>query len=378
MNTSASAIQRLRSPGRAGLFAALLMLTCLLSHGAVPKTRTENVFLIISDGLRWQEVFNGAEDALLSTNGGVKNVELLRNQFWRETPEQRREALFPFLWNVVGKHGQIFGNQTKGSVVKVTNGLKFSYPGYNEAFTGAPDPRIHSNDKEPNRNINVFEWLNGRPGFKKRVATFGTWDAFPYILNVERSGLLIWPAWEKKFEPHAIQPPPELVQMMRDTNVPWKDLVFDSWLQSTALPYVKNAKPRVAFLGFGETDEWAHDGRYDVYLQAAHHVDGFIQMFWETMQKMPQYRDKTTFIFTADHGRGVGPEWRNHGEKTQTSEGIFIAVIGPDTPSLGERTNCAPQTQSQIAATIAALLGENFRGTFPKAAPPINQVLSAR
>ena len=130
---------------------------------------------------------------------------------------------------------------------------------------------------------------------------------------------------------------------MRDTNIPWKDLVFDSWLQSTALPYVKSVKPRVAFLGFGETDEWAHDGRYDVYLQAAHHVDGFIRALWEMVQTIPQYRDKTTFIFTADHGRGSGPtEWRNHGEKTQNSEGIFIAVIGPDTAPLGERTNSAP------------------------------------
>ena len=33
--------------------------------------QTENVFLIISDGFRWQEVFGGAEEALMSkTNGG--------------------------------------------------------------------------------------------------------------------------------------------------------------------------------------------------------------------------------------------------------------------------------------------------------------------
>jgi hypothetical protein len=40
----------------------------------------------------------------------------------------------------------------------VTNGKKFSYPGYNEILTGSGDPRIDSNDKKPNRNVTV---LNG-------------------------------------------------------------------------------------------------------------------------------------------------------------------------------------------------------------------------
>ena len=38
----------------------------------------------------------------------------------------------------------------------MTNGKKCSYPGYNEIFTGAPDPRIDSNDKKPNPNVTVF------------------------------------------------------------------------------------------------------------------------------------------------------------------------------------------------------------------------------
>ena len=348
------------------------------AHSSSPSHKTENVFLIISDGLRWQEVFNGAEEALISTNSGVKNVPGLRQQFWRDTAEERRKALFPFLWSVVATRGQILGNQTKGSVVKVTNGLKFSYPGYNEAFTGAPDPRVKTNDKIPNPNVNVFEWLNGRAGFKNRVAIFGTWDAFPYILNCERSGLPIWPAWEPKFEALLIHSPRELEQLMRDTNIHWKDVVFDSWLQRTALPYIKSQKPRVVFLGFGETDEWAHEGRYDVCLQAAHHVDGFIRELWDTVQAMPQYRDKTTIIFTADHGRGSGlTAWRDHGEKIDGAEGIFIAALGPDTPALGERTNCPTFTQGQIAATVAQLLGEDFRAAKPNAAPPIAEIISS-
>ena len=65
-------------------------------------------------------------------------------------------------------------------------------------------------------------------------------------------------------------------------------------------------QPRVLFVGYGETDNWAHQGRYDLVLDSAHRFDDFVQQLWKTMQAMPQYRGSTTFIITTDHGRGSG------------------------------------------------------------------------
>src|ERR1041385_3897340 len=94
----------------------LLALACLATQGEPLKTR--NVFLIISDGLRWQEVFSGAEELLISEiNGGVKDTNELRINFWRDTPEARRKQLMPFFWTEIARRGQLFGNQNKGSVV---------------------------------------------------------------------------------------------------------------------------------------------------------------------------------------------------------------------------------------------------------------------
>ena len=73
---------------------------------------------------------------------------------------ERREALLPFFWRVIARRGQIFGNQTEGSLARDTNGLDFSYPGYNEMLTGHPDSRMNTNDPVPNPNRTVFEWLN--------------------------------------------------------------------------------------------------------------------------------------------------------------------------------------------------------------------------
>lgn len=351
----------------------------LTLRAAPAPLQTQNVFLIISDGFRWQEVFSGAEEALISKEaGGVKNVATVHKEFWRETPEARRETLLPFLWGTVAKRGQLYGNQTRGSVATVTNGKKFSYPGYNEIITGAPDARIDSNAKKPNPNITVFEWLNGRPGLRERVAVFGTWNVFPWIFNVERSRLPIWPVWEPAQQPFAIRVPESVEALSRDTTPVFDSVLLDSFLAHAVLDHMKQQKSRVFFVGFGETDEWAHAGRYDLYLTAAHRMDDFVRRLWELAQSLPQYRDKTTFILTADHGRGAGPDWKNHGEKIAGAEADWIAVIGPDTPALGERTNCAPVTVGQIAATLAALLGEDYRAAFPQVGAPLAEAVGRK
>ena len=346
-----------------------LILAGLCPTVAVPAAapKTQNVFLIISDGLRWQEVFNGAEELLLNKeNGGVHDTNAVRRDFWRDTPEARRAALLPFFWTEIARHGQMFGNQGKGSVVSVTNGKKFSYPGYNEILTGSSDPRVDSNDKKPNPNVNVFEWLNHAAKLKDRVAIFGSWDVFPYIFNIERCHLPIWPGWEPRFARWEIAPPPYLTELRRDTTPMWEDLTWDSFLFHATRDYVKRSEPRLVFVGFGETDEWAHAGRYDHYLNAAHRMDGFVRRLWETVQSVSQFRGKTTFILTADHGRGSGPKaWKDHGEKVAGAEGDWIAIIGPDTAALGERSQIEPVTESQIAATIAALFGQDYHGAVP-------------
>src|SRR5215470_15858370 len=161
---------------------------CALRSPAQSKHKTENVVLIVIDGVRWQEIFTGADESLLNKDhgGSWQSEESLRKRYWRSTPEERREILVPFLWKVVAKRGQIFGNRDKGSGAHVTNGRAFSYPGYNEMLTGAPDDKIDSNEFGPNPNTTVFEWLNRQPEFHGKVSVFGTWDTFRDIFNQAR------------------------------------------------------------------------------------------------------------------------------------------------------------------------------------------------
>jgi hypothetical protein len=271
---------------------------------------------------------------------------------------------------VVAKQGQILGNQAKGSVARIANDKAFSYPGYNEILTGRPDPRIDSNEYGPNPNVTVFEWLNRDPELRGKVAIFGTWSAFTDIFNQKRSRLKIQAGWELP-EEGKLTPRQEVVNELYRTLTRYDDTdVFGALLQIPLLEYVSREHPSVLFVGFGETDEWAHSGRYDLVLRSARENDGFIEQLWKAMQALPEYRDQTTFIITTDHGRGGGlEEWKNHGVGQKGSENIWLAVIGPDTPALGERSNVDPVSQSQIAQTIAALLGKDYRHSVPEAAP---------
>ena len=82
----------------------------------------------------------------------------------------------PFLWTVIAQKGQIYGNVELGSTAYVTNGKNFSYPGYSETLCGFADPRIASNDKVPNPNVTVLEWLNKKPAYRGKVAAFAAWE----------------------------------------------------------------------------------------------------------------------------------------------------------------------------------------------------------
>jgi hypothetical protein len=331
----------------------------------------------MTDGLRWQEVFDGAEASLMNKkNGKVQDAAALKKTYWRENLEARREALMPFLWQVMAKQGQVFGNRNKGSDAYVTNGMFFSYPGYSETLCGFADPRIHSNDKIPNPNVTVLEWLKNRPSFQGDIAAFGAWDVVASVFNPHRSHLMANAGYDP-LNAIPLTPKLELLNNLKaETPRVWGDEPFDAIPFYTAVEYLKEKKPQVLYLSLGETDDWAHGGQYLEYLDSAHRVDAFLKALWELAQSIPEYRDNTTLIFSPDHGRGKSPhKWKDHGQKIPDSKYIWMAFLGPDTPPLGERANIPPVTQSQIAATLAAFLGENYASDVPKAGKPIADVL---
>jgi len=358
--------------------AGAIGLLASLSSIAATELKTQNVFLLTADGLRWQEVFRGSEDMPLTREfGNFGNSNAIRKDFWRETPAARREALLPFLWGTVATQGQLWGNRDKGSEVRVANGHNFSYPGYNEFLTGFADPKIDRNDKVLNANTNVFEWLHTKPGFRGRVAAAVNWDVLPWILNGPRAGFPIWSGFDVPQGTKRLPVPPALTEMVERGRTIWSGVLLDTFVGYAAKHAVRTMRPRALYVSFGETDDWAHEGNYERYLRAAHEFDRFVGELWNLTESLPEYRGTTSFLIAVDHGRGPAPvAWKNHGKEIADSAYIWFGVLGPDTAALGERSQTPLVRQGQIAATLAALLGEDFRSSNPSAAEPVSGIIN--
>ena len=263
--------------------AVTIVLLLLASSAAAQPA--QNIIIVTLDGLRWQEVFRGYDETFADKeSGGVRNSKRLHEQFARPNTQQSRAALMPFLWNTLAPSGQLFGNHDDGSTARVTNPHHFSYPGYSELLCGFVEPRIDSNDPVPNPNVTVLEWLNRRPGFENRVAVFGAWTRFREILNMQRSRLHVVAGWNPiaPFNNIPLSPREETLNALLSTQTRmWPDEPPDAIVAQAALEHLRKHKPRVLYIGFGETDEWAHARRYDLYLESARRADEFLSHLWD-------------------------------------------------------------------------------------------------
>ena len=240
----------------------------------------------------------------------------------------------PFFWNVLAKKGQLYGNRNFENRVNASNLYSLSYPGYNEIFTGGTDPGISSNDKINNPGLNVLEFLNGKPSFKDSVVAFTSWEVFPYILNRQRNGLFINSGYEETGKENERT----MVSRVQQEGVYEKaGTRYDELTFIMAKDYIQRNHPSVVFLGFGETDELAHQSRYDLYLEKAANIDRMIGELWHWVQTTPGYKDQTIFLITTDHGRGAkSRNWNKHGAFIRGSSETWFAIIGPAVPALGK------------------------------------------
>jgi hypothetical protein len=148
-----------------GLLAAMWgVWSCAQAQPA--QLKTEHVILVTIDGLRWQEVFGGADSAVMRRKHRTFNLPTLRTI----APPQaaaRRQALMPFLWSTVAAQGQLYGNRDMGNRVNVSNKVCLSYPGYNEMLTGfAADKAVRTNACVYNPNTTVLEVISQQPAFR--------------------------------------------------------------------------------------------------------------------------------------------------------------------------------------------------------------------
>lgn len=318
--------------------------------------KAENLVVVTIDGVRWKEVFTGADSLLINNNEYTEDTETQNLLYWEDNPLERRKKLMPFFWNVLARKGQLFGNRNYGNKVDVANPYKISYAGYNELFTGNPDWLVFNNSKKVNNNKNIFEKLNAMDAYRNRIALFSSWNVFPYILRSRQNSFFMNSAYETITD-----------TALNDVSVVQENAVFDKtptrrdWLTYiTAREYIQKKHPRIIYLAFGETDEYAHRKRYDMYL---HHINAFDRMLgelWSFLQSTPEYHNRTSLLVTTDHGRGNrSGNWNAHGMTIAGSSHTWMAVMGPNVAGAGERHDDHQLYAKELPGIIYHLLGVN-------------------
>lgn len=357
------------------LFLTGLLVVVSLAAGAEAR-KTRNIILVTADGLRWQEVFSGIDPLLMNEKqAGMGEAKALRTRLWSSTPEARRAALMPFLWSALASRGVILGNVNKKSSVKVSNAYRVSYPGYSEILTGrAQDSAIRGNDKIQNPTPTVLEFLRARlrlpvPG----VALFASWDTLPFIGEHKPGSIFINAGYSDVTIPVGVPRFRELNRLQFRVLTPWESVRHDYITFEMALEYLRTAQPRVLHISLGETDDWAHDKRYDRVLDTIGYFDACLRRLWNAVDSLGFYRNTTTIIVTVDHGRGSTlSDWHSHGEKVKGAEQIWVAIAGPNTPAAGELSNTPEFFQRDVAPTMLDLMGidyQEYQGVLGKPIP---------
>jgi Metalloenzyme superfamily len=337
----------------------------------------QNVFIISTDGMRWQEIFNGADSIIINNPHYVKDTALLKQLYWNDNIDERRKMLLPFIWNTLVKHGTLYGNRKYNNKVAVANPYCFSYAGYNEIFTGFADNAVITNSKRYNHNENVLDFLNNQPEYKNKVAAFASWNLFEYIFNKKQSSVYLNSGYQTILHDSltATEVLANGVQQHAVNN--WESTRNDMLTFVTAKEYIKNQHPKVVYIGFGETDEYAHGGNYDEYLQSAHFFDEYIAQLWYLVNKDPFYKNNTSFIITTDHGRGKKSNtWVRHDMFTSGSKNTWLMTLGSAFSPQGEIKHHQKIFNEQLAQTIAQLLGYDFTASHPIADAVSSTVLN--
>lgn len=357
----------------------VLLLSCLLSwcassHAAEPAATPRNVVLVTLDGVRVQEMFGGADPAVMKflARGAPVEGTKLHQRYWAPTAQERRMKIMPFLWGTLLKqHGWIAGDPAKNSHVEVTNRFHTSYPGYAEILTGrAHDDAIIDNKEQRIPVPTVLEFARHELKLpRSAVAAFSSWDLTNSFAEHEPGTITV----NAGFSPYATRDAGvRALSEAQGEMVAWDGSRFDYITERFALDYLKREHPRLTYVLLGDTDELAHDGRYELLLQSLQHADHFLEELWTQLQSMPQYRDNTLLIVSADHGRGKTPEyWGSHNEELEAAKNIWLVVAAPGDTRRGEIESGPTLYQNQIAATIAQALGLDFGKAYPGVGKPI-------
>lgn len=270
----------------------MLMLLCAAACGAPEPTYRENaptgfnVVLVTFDGLRWQELFEGA-DPVLTRDGA---------------------PVFERFWSELAPRGRVYGDPRNGEELRVATASNASLPGYMSIYGETAQGCLTNHCGTitvPTFVDRLHDELQLAP---KEVEVQSSWSKL--LLAVTSRDDVV-----SMHLPGAVPlPPGAAVDDAFD---------FDRGTAVAALDAMSTRKPRFLHLAFLDSDRYAHQGDYARYLSVLRAYD---RLLVEISQRLDE---KTALVVTTDHGRGVWDQWSEHGPQVPASARVWAYVKLP-------------------------------------------------
>lgn len=257
--------------------------------------QNHNVILVLLDGVRWQEFYQGVDGKLDRAHSGeviFKHMNALHH---------------PTSWSL--------GPQSECTTMSVSNWVRMSLPGYQTIFSGR-FPFCFSNDCSRIGTLSIPEELAERKFKKKDNALFASWGKID-LAAISSLGkkLKLDDKWNHNIAiesfPH---PAHHKLNLEQRKDIPiWENARKDHYTYEHAMMYLKRERPRFLTISLLDSDEWGHLKDYQNYVATLKTYDMWIENIIQTLTQMGDYGRNTTVIVTTDHGRGSGSDWGEHG-----------------------------------------------------------------
>jgi hypothetical protein len=293
---------------------------------APPAIVPGNVVLVTLDGVRWQEIFTGADPAWAD------------GAFLPRGDARTARGLTPNLHRLFFDQGTVLGDPQVGEPFAASGPNFVSLPGYVEIMTGAVSG-CFGNECEPRIGWAVAG-AAARSTPDSSAAVFASWERIDRTVPAHTVGLTVHAGRGAGDE---APPYPGIGEYLPDLRT-----------APRAIDYLVHHRPRFMWVALGDTDEWAHRRDYRGYIEALHFADDFIGELVEHLADMGDYGAHTSIFVTTDHGRD--PDFCNHG--SPASSGVWLMARGGAVVKRGVVPLAHTRHLRDIAPTMAVRLGE--------------------
>ena len=314
-----------------------------------PETRHPVVVVVVLDGVRWQEVFEGVDPKLAQQNHLAAQDVV------------DAEHLMPRLHAIIHTRGVALGAPGHGAAMAASGPNYVSLPGYMEMLSGKRHTPCTSNDCVAPSDVTLAdEFATRAGGWATEVAVISSWPdiakaaaRFPERVVVSAGRSAGTTRYFLRYDPESAW---LLDQGAREAPFPgWGDFRPDRYTSAIALRYLRTQRPRFEFVSLGEPDAFAHRGLYKQYLAALAKADVLIGEIDQNLSQLRSDGWPATLFVTTDHGRSK--RFNGHGATAPESSRVWLVATGSGVIARGFANAPVERRLADLAPTVRVVAG---------------------